>query len=44
MPYIESLMLTSVTFNFPNWVFSGPTLVGLLIGLIIGFLFGRVAR
>jgi hypothetical protein len=44
MPYIESVMLTNVTISFPNWLFSGPTLVGLLIGLIIGFLFGRVAR
>jgi hypothetical protein len=41
---LQPLLLTSVTFTFPNWLFTGPTLVGLLIGLVVGFLLGRVAR
>ena len=42
--YLQPLVLVSVTLNFPNWLFSTNTLVGLMIGLILGMLFGRISR
>jgi hypothetical protein len=44
MHYVDSLLATNVTITFPNWLFSGHTLVGMLIGLVVGFLLACAVR
>ena len=41
MPYIQSLMLATITISIPDWLYSGHTLVGMAIGLVVGLLIGR---